>query len=421
MGGTFAHLSDIHLGAFRDLRLREESLRTFCKAMDVCIQRKVDFLLLAGDLFHVSLPDMAIVRAAAEKFREVRNAGIRIYAVYGSHDYAPNEVAVLDVLQSAGLFEKVVRPRDGPDGSLQLDFVEDPTGVRIAGLSGRARALERFSFDALDLKPMEEAPGFRVFLFHSGVTEHMPGYVPASEGIPLSMFPKGFQYYAGGHIHETFSKQVPGYGLFGQPGALFGSGFTDLEHAVTRPRGFYVLHWEDRTIRQEFVPVPERSVVLEEVDAAGRTPEQVNQRLAKVAERAETDGRIVLLRIAGELSTGRIADLDTDRTVNALEERGAFAVALNRHQLRARRPEQVPVEAANQEEIERSAFHELSSKFPGADASLTGAGGVATAHSLLHGLREERPDGMVTADHRRQLLAHARRILDLQLDEGVDR
>ena len=47
----FAHIADCHIGAWRDKTLRELNIQAFEKALDTCIEQKVDFIILPGDLF----------------------------------------------------------------------------------------------------------------------------------------------------------------------------------------------------------------------------------------------------------------------------------------------------------------------------------------------------------------------------------
>jgi DNA repair exonuclease SbcCD nuclease subunit len=67
----FAHIADCHIGANRDPVLENLELEAFSKAMDACVQEKVDFVLISGDLFHANLPDMHVANAAVKKMKEV--------------------------------------------------------------------------------------------------------------------------------------------------------------------------------------------------------------------------------------------------------------------------------------------------------------------------------------------------------------
>src|SRR3989338_1319341 len=107
----FAHLADCHIGAWRDPKLRAVSNKAFEIAIDKCIEEKVDFVLISGDLFNTSLPSIDSLRIAAAKFRELKDNDIPVYAIAGSHDFSPSGKTLIDVLESAGLLVNVVKGR----------------------------------------------------------------------------------------------------------------------------------------------------------------------------------------------------------------------------------------------------------------------------------------------------------------------
>jgi len=64
----FAHMADVHLGANRHGKMAELEIGAFVRAMDMCITRTVDFIVISGDLFHVGVPsDLNTVRQAVAK------------------------------------------------------------------------------------------------------------------------------------------------------------------------------------------------------------------------------------------------------------------------------------------------------------------------------------------------------------------
>ena len=121
---SFAHLSDVHLGAFRNISLRNLILQSFINALDICKERNVDFIIISGDLFDSNIPDMEIVNKAVSKMFEIKQHGIEIYVIYGSHDFSPNQRSIIDILHSAGLFKKVTKGRIEED-KLILEFIVD--------------------------------------------------------------------------------------------------------------------------------------------------------------------------------------------------------------------------------------------------------------------------------------------------------
>jgi len=82
----FAHIADCHLGAQKYSKLKELELKAFKEALDICMAEEVDFIIIAGDLFHSNLPDMSVVKETVKKLREVKEKGIPVYIIYGSHD-----------------------------------------------------------------------------------------------------------------------------------------------------------------------------------------------------------------------------------------------------------------------------------------------------------------------------------------------
>src|SRR3989449_5664940 len=153
---SFAHLSDIHVGAFRQPVLQNLVLEAFNKAMDVCMKRNVDFVVVSGDLFDSNIPDMALVNSAVKKMREVNERGIQFYVIYGSHDFSPTQTSIVDILESAGLFTKVTKGKTEEDGKLRLEFTTDErTKAKICGISGRRLGIQKEFFEILDRGSLE--------------------------------------------------------------------------------------------------------------------------------------------------------------------------------------------------------------------------------------------------------------------------
>ena len=203
----FPHMADLHMGAHGDPVLRKMKLATLTKAINVCIAERVAFILIAGDIFDSNLPNLEAVNDAVKEFKRVRDQGIPLYYIYGSHDYSANQTSMVNILEYAGLFIRVshIKAQIGNDinAKIQLEFVEDPiTKAKIVGVSGRMSGNEKEVFDRLDYDQLEKEPGFKIFMFHTAFTELKPANLASMESIPLSDLPRNFDYYAGGHIHK---------------------------------------------------------------------------------------------------------------------------------------------------------------------------------------------------------------------------
>jgi len=65
----FAHISDVHLGGWKQQPLQNLNLESFKKAIDFCISEKVEFVLIAGDLFDSAYPPIEILKEAFAEFK----------------------------------------------------------------------------------------------------------------------------------------------------------------------------------------------------------------------------------------------------------------------------------------------------------------------------------------------------------------
>ena len=74
----FAHLADVHLGAQKTPELKKLEFETFEYILNTCVEENVDFIIIAGDLFHSNLPDLGVVKDAVGKLKEINELGIPI-------------------------------------------------------------------------------------------------------------------------------------------------------------------------------------------------------------------------------------------------------------------------------------------------------------------------------------------------------
>src|SRR3989337_1368897 len=116
----FAHIADVHLGGWKQQPMQELNLLSFKKAIETCIQEKVEFVVIAGDLFDTAFPPIDVLKEAFAEFRKLKDAGIPCFLIAGSHDYSVSGKTFLDVLEKAGFCKNVaVFEDDGVKITLQ--------------------------------------------------------------------------------------------------------------------------------------------------------------------------------------------------------------------------------------------------------------------------------------------------------------
>lgn len=393
----FAHIADCHLGAFRNSQLRETNLNAFKTALDKCIEKNVDFIVIAGDLFDEVSPDMSILNDAVKKIKVLNEAKIPIYLIYGSHDFVANETSIIDVLGSAGLFSKVVKPTYNENQQIRLDFIVDKrTDAKIVGLSGRRGGLDEKYYQQLDVSHLEKEDGFKIFVFHIAITEFKPLHLSEMTSVPLSNLPKGFNYYAGGHVHERFEKRIGDNSILAFPGPLFGADFRDLEYNETHKRGFYIVDFKDNKIETEFCPIEIAKTAIIKYDASNKTPIEVNLELSKLADSVDVQNKIVLLKVFGKLGSGKVSEIKLAAITEKIVSRGALTVQINKASLTVRETPTMRVIGATREEIELKIFMEYLAEYERSvkqeDKTFCGDSGAKLWKDLMMYLKEKRDE-----------------------------
>ncbi len=376
---TIAHIADVHLGAFRDERLRELNLQAFEKALDECARRNVDFIIIAGDLFNINIPDLGIVERAVKKMKAV---GRPIYAVYGSHDYSPTQTSVIDVLNEAGVLKKV-SSGEYADGKLKLSFVKDEkTGVKITGISARKLGLEKSYYQDLDTDAVEKETGEKIFVFHCAVAEFKPTELQRMDAMQASLFPKGFSYYAGGHVHSRMLADLNG-GKIAQPGPLFAADFRDLDGLSQESHGFYMVDLAAKKV--EFTPVEVCSVKTVRANVDGLSAGEADERIQRACTAAE-NADVILLHVHGTLKQGKPSEIRWAEAREALEKKCAI-VYVNRAVETGER-EQAKVDERHPDQIAEKIFYESLANAPFSEG-LKGDTGRKKSFVLLEALKEE--------------------------------
>ncbi|MGB8779883.1 MAG: exonuclease SbcCD subunit D [Candidatus Bathyarchaeia archaeon] len=414
----FAHMADCHIGANRDPVLEKLELAAFSKAMETCVQESVDFVLIAGDLFHANLPDMHVANEAVKKMKEVRDAGIPIYVIYGSHDYSPNATSIIDILDSTGLIKKVVKG-EVVDGKLRLEVFTDPkTKAKLVGLSGRKAGLEKNYFEILDRESLEAEQGFKIFAFHSAVSELKPEILAQMESVPVSLLPKGFDYYASGHVHRRTESGFPGYERVVFPGALFAGYPRDLEDtAKGEERGFYIVYFGDIVQDVKFIEVSVCGFEYFEYDVTDKNSVQARKALLDKLGKIEVQDKIAVVKIKGTLSGGKTSEVSSTEIRDLLKTNGALEVIVNRYGLTSKDYSPVTVRGEDIPAVESKLLRENIGAVKVSAEELKADKGAKLAEDLLKILRQEQRVNETKKDYEERVQKHAWASLGLG-DEG---
>jgi len=411
----FAHIADVHIGSWRDAKLRDVSTDAFLKAMDRCIEKKMDFILISGDLFNTALPDIDSLKKVAEKLRLVKESDIPVYMIAGSHDFSASGKTMLHVLEKAGLVIDVHKGEIVGD-RLQLKFTADrKTGAKITGILGKKGMLDRHIYEDLDRKHIEEnirnEKGFKIFMFHTALTEFRPKDMENMESSSLELLPKNFDYYAGGHVHYIFEKDVEGYGKIAYPGALFPANFKELEEYQNG--GFYI--YEEGILRYE--PIEFFPVIAFEFDCSLKTPLQVEEEVKRKIRDLHLKDAVVLMRFHGKLGNGKVSEIGFGHLFEAIENKGAYFIMKNTNSLSS--PELEEMEQLrlkdidkSPEQVETEVIKEHLGKFKIAEIKPENEEKLTS--ELIRVLLSEKEEGENVSDFERRIRENVDKVLEVE-------
>jgi DNA repair protein SbcD/Mre11 len=144
--------------------------------------------------------------------------------------------------------------------------------------------------------------------------------------------------------------------------------------------------------------------------------------LQERAARLEVSGKLVAVRVMGELAGGRTTEVDVQAAKRGMESRGAIHVYVNKHGLTSKEQTQAKVLGEDPATIERSLFEENLAKLKLSNRELAGESGMERARELLRLLRQG-PKAMESKkDYTKRLLdAGAQALLARELlEEAVE-
>ncbi|XES78541.1 MAG: exonuclease SbcCD subunit D [Candidatus Bathyarchaeia archaeon] len=294
---SFVHAADLHLGyAQYGLEARRQDFDdAFNELVDQTIQLKPDFMIIAGDLFHQPRPSNVTLENAIRSFKRLRDAGIPVVTVDGSHDSAPNSITstILYPLDSAGLIHHLPRHEGACWRKNSVCYV-----YGIPNYRSRHKTEEALPAFMQQNPPTPDSSVGNVFVFHGAVdlAGVKPPYIEAE--LRPELIPGGFGYYAAGHVHEPFMGQLNG-------GMLVYSGCTETVSydEPKNTKGFYHVQVDEQGVfHPEFMPLesPRRFVVLEQ-EFNSVNAQKITQQTAQMVQEADEEGAILIPVLRGVL------------------------------------------------------------------------------------------------------------------------
>ena len=230
----FLHAADLHLDSpLRGLArhegapvdaLRGATREAFNNLVELAIEERVAFVLLAGDLYDGTWQDFSTAIFLARKLGELDRAGIRVFGVLGNHDAESKLTKALEKPKNLTLF-----PANKPRTEVLAEIE-----VAIHGQSfGQQHVEENLAAGF----PAARPGMFNIGLLHTSLDgrEGHADYAPCKLD---DLRARDYQYWALGHVHAREEASTDPWVVF--PGCLQG------RHArETGPKGCCLVTVED--------------------------------------------------------------------------------------------------------------------------------------------------------------------------------
>jgi DNA repair exonuclease SbcCD nuclease subunit len=256
---SFIHAADLHLDSpmlgLKHMpgniftRVKESTFTALKKLTAAAIDRQVDFVILAGDLFDGEDRSLRAQSRFRKEMLKLAEKEIPVYVVHGNHDHLNGSWVHLNMPDNVHMFHsevetKVLRTKSGEI-------------VHLYGFSYATRHVFERKID--DYKKIEGAD-YHIGILHgneSAGTEH-DNYAPFSV---KDLQQKAFDYWALGHIHKRAI-------LSENPPIIYSGNIQGRNKKESGSKGFYHVTLTDNKAKMDYIEASD--IIWEEavIDAA---------------------------------------------------------------------------------------------------------------------------------------------------------
>jgi hypothetical protein len=383
----FAHIADCHLGGWKQPEMQELNLKSFIKAIDTCIEEKVEFVVIAGDLFDTAFPGIETLKEAFSEFKRLKEAKIPCFIIAGSHDYSVSGKTFLDVLEKAGFCKNVENVEEEGDKIILNPVIHK--GIAFYGYPGRKSGLEVQQIRKIKIN---DAPGFfKIFMLHTTI-DKVRGNMPI-DAVETDLLPKA-DYYALGHVHVDFQ-----YENFVYPGPLFPNNFQELEDL--QHGSFYIVN-AGSSISLKKIPLKIKDVLSVEIEIKNAL--EATEKIISELDKKNLEDKLVLLRLKGELEKGTHSDIKFQQIEEFAKHKKAYFMLRNTNELKTKDLE-IEIEVKDTENIENELVKTYS------EENLSDFNEMI--QPLMNALAIDKQEGETSENFTRRLMEETKKVLKI--------
>ncbi|NHQ60461.1 exonuclease SbcCD subunit D [Chlorobium sp. BLA1] len=311
----FIHTADLHLGkTYRTASAGSLRYEDFFVMLDSivknAIDEAVDFVLIAGDLFHTGQILPRTFARTIESLQPLKDALIPCIAVEGNHDWIHRRESIswMEALSEMG-YIRLLRPSRTESGGYRFEPFKSEEGsgghIEIKGLHIYGLGYIGTQAGSHVERICESiATTGNILLFHVGIWSYSPveiGNMKPEEALPLSAI---FDYVALGHGHKPYVvERADGHPYAYNPGSPECVNFGEERF----DKGYYLVTVDEGIYRHEFRqtyprPMMVTTINLDGADNADEALRRLSEEIRPKLFRGVDERKLLLeLKLTGQV------------------------------------------------------------------------------------------------------------------------
>lgn len=286
----FIHSADLHIDSLFKTKghlpqelleqLRASTFEAFDRLIDACLQHKVDFLLIAGDLYNEEIRSLKAQVHLRRGFERLRKNGITVYISYGNHDFVKGSKHPIDLPDNVYIFQS----------EHVSHFPFKKNGIAVAHIYG-------FSYETREVRERKVASykregevDYHIGMLHGSVETNTDHDVYAPFSIE-ELKNQGMDYWALGHIHKS---EI----LSEEPPVIYPGNIQGRSRKETGDKGCYLVESYHGTWNYTFLPLHSFTYASIEVECNQiESPDQLEKVLEEAKKGVEANRTSTMLTI----------------------------------------------------------------------------------------------------------------------------
>ena len=296
---SFIHCADLHLGIMPEknsIRFND-FFNAFFECISYAIIKKVDFIIVAGDMFHQKVINSKTLSLTVSILKKAKENNIDVLVIEGNHDRAfyIDEESWLVYLDKEGLIKLLCVNNNS--GSLSISKMVETDKYRVIGVGYLGGATNKYIEEIKKLLPIDKKPN--ILIMHAAIDKMINQNMGDIASEDIKKLEHNCIYIALGHVHTKYEINDLVY----NPGSLENLRTKD---ELSGQKGFYYVQVDEKTHAKnvEYIESKRRPIRYKKIDCSiYKTPDDILSYLDNISSNWQiNEGDIIYLALNGVIT-----------------------------------------------------------------------------------------------------------------------